>query len=261
MNEQLRVLRGPLIVVGVGLLLVVLFFLLLWSPQTDRRDELGAEIDGLEDELREVEAELRRLRELEANEPLILEEIDRIYERLGRGTDLRELVDQVADAADDAGVTLLSLSVGTPDLVDPEEAPSTDEQATALASISLDMELEGNFQQVVEFQRQLTRELDRAVQTRQVSISDQTPQEFGATESLAVSWSGDVYAVVIVDADGEIVEPFGEGVELPDLRDDVPPPDPGQATLPDPDEVDDLDDDDDDGDDEDEDGEDDEDDE
>ncbi len=200
--------KAPYLAIAACVLLAAAFFFLAWQPKDDEQTALEDETAQLEREASSLRNEIAALEEIKANEVEIRATIAKIGEYVPEGPAQGEVMRQLQDAADAAGVTVESMQFGEPQRV--EEAPDTGEPGTVLASIDSSFNLEGEYFQIVDFMRRIEVDVPRAVLIRQLSLSEGGEEGF---PTLSGSWSGDLFAVVPTS---EALEP-GEG----DVDDDA----------------------------------------
>lgn len=206
-------------------LLVLGWYLLLWSPTAEDIEQTRADTDSVLMQAQQQRHVAARLREVRQSAPEIEAQLAGAQVLIPEGTALPALFRQVQSAADDAAVTLTGLSPSRPVVV--EDAPDE------LSSMQVNMTLEASFFQLVDFARRLEDPdlSGRGLLWRNASVSfneDAFPQ-------LDISLSAEVFARVDADALPEIEddEPDddGNGEDEDGVDDDAPTapdlPDPG----------------------------------
>ena len=202
--------RAPIIAVVVAVLLAVVFFFLLWSPQRDEIAEVRDETAQLESRRAQLQNELRRLQEIQEREVDFRAALARLEEYIPSGPAQSTVIRQFQLTADAAGVTIESVSFSAPTVVD--EAPPTGTPETVLAQITVSMNVTGGYFQVVDFFRRLEVDVPRAVLPTTLSMGE-GPDDFPV---LSNTWSGLLFAII---PDPEVVgaeptpEPDPEDVE------------------------------------------------
>lgn len=194
--------KAPYLAIAACVLLAAAFFFLAWQPKDDEQTALEDETAQLEREASSLRNEIAALEEIKANEVEIRATIAKIGEYVPEGPAQGEVMRQLQDAADAAGVTVESMQFGEPQRV--EEAPDTGEPGTVLASIDSSFNLEGEYFQIVDFMRRIEVDVPRAVLIQQLSLGEGGDEGF---PTLSGSWSGDLFTVVPTS---EALEP-GEG--------------------------------------------------
>ncbi len=156
MNRQMWLLAG------LGLVLVlVLYFLFLWRPRTQELAEATEQIEETQQQQDQARADIARLEAVRANAPEFEAAISAANSVIPQDEALPAALRQLQLAADDSGLTLLTVTPGRPAEVAPPEgeeqdggeaAPEADGQ---LAQISLSVQVTGNYFQVVDFLRRV----------------------------------------------------------------------------------------------------------
>ena len=130
-----------------ALLLVVLFWLLLWSPQQDELASLSDEIEAEHDQQRLLAAELERLRTVRDEAPNVEAELAAAAAVLPRDPALPAALRQLQLAADESGASLRAVSPARPVQVEGADV--------GVSSIALTVQLEGAYFQLVDFLRRI----------------------------------------------------------------------------------------------------------
>lgn len=193
--------RVPLLAALVAVLLAALAWFLLYEPRRSERAELEADAAELVREQQSLRLEIARLEEIEENEPEVRAALERHGEFIPLGVAQPSALRQLQRTADAAGVEITSTSFSDP--VPVEEAPSTGVPGTALVSASLTMGLEGGFFQAADFLRRVEVDMPRAVLVQSV-LMEESDDGF---PDLAVTWSGELFAIAAVPEDEEEDEP------------------------------------------------------
>lgn len=208
--------RAPLIGLTVIVLASVLFFFLLWQPRQRDLEEVREETARLETERTSLENELRRLEEIQEREVEFRAALARLEEFIPTGVAQATAVRQFQEVADDAGVTIATVSFATPTPL--EEAPPTGTPGTELARIGVSMTLEGGYFQAVDFLRRLEVDVPRAALVQDLSMAE-GPEGF---PELTATWSGELFAVVAIpEVEDPEEEPDPEDLEEPDADADT----------------------------------------
>lgn len=194
--------KAPYLAIAACVLLAAAFYFLAWQPKDDEQTALEDETAELERQASSLRNEIAALEEIKANEVQIRATIAKIGEYVPEGPAQAEVMRQLQDAADAAGVTVESMQFGEPQRV--EGAPDTGEPGTVLASIDSSFDLEGEYFQIVDFMRRIEVDVPRAVLIQQLSLSEGGEEGF---PTLAGSWNGDLFGLVPT---GEALAP-GEG--------------------------------------------------
>jgi Tfp pilus assembly protein PilO len=130
-----------------SVLLVVLFWLLLWSPKQEELELALAEIETVQAQQVETEGRIRALEGVRERAPELEAELAAGEAVLPRDTALPSALRQLQTAADEAGATLVSVSPGRP--VAMEGADAT------LGQIPVNVELRAGYFQAIDFLRRL----------------------------------------------------------------------------------------------------------
>lgn len=173
-----------LLVLG-ALLLVVVSFLFLIKPKMDEVAALEVEAEDIRAQQAQVETQIRALEEVRATSPNLEAELAAVGAIVPDNPSLPATLRQLQVAADDSGLTLVSVAPGAPAAVGSTEVPD-------LASIPLSLSLEGGYFQVVDFLRRIEdpRLTARGILVQDVSVS---PAEY---PTLAVTVSGTMFSVL-----------------------------------------------------------------
>jgi Tfp pilus assembly protein PilO len=155
-----------LLVALAALLIIVLFFFLVWQPGQEERENLDNQIQAAITRQEQLTAERDRLREVRAAAPEIEAQVASV-ERIVPGTaDVPSLLRQLQTAADDAGVVLR--------VVNPDRPEAVDGEAEGLASLSVSVQVEGSYFQLVDFVRRTEDPeiVARGIRWRTVAMSE-----------------------------------------------------------------------------------------
>lgn len=135
----------------VGLLavaLVALSFMFLIKPKMDEVTELEAEAETLRSQQAQVQSQISALQQVRATSPNLEAELAAIGAIIPTTPSLPAALRQLQVAADDSGVTLVSVAPGRPSSADVGDIPE-------LSTISVSLALEGGYFQVVDFLRRI----------------------------------------------------------------------------------------------------------
>lgn len=166
----------------VAVLLAAGFFLLLYQPKSDEVAELEDQAATLQAQQAQLQGQITRLKQVRREAPDIEAQLAAAEAVVPRSAALPVFVRQMQQAADDSGVTLLSLSPGTPAAV----AEATE----GLATISVTVAVTGGYFQLVDFLRRLE---DPAITARGFlwSSAGVSPADY---PTLTLSLSGEMFA-------------------------------------------------------------------
>jgi Tfp pilus assembly protein PilO len=170
--------RTRLILAAVG---VVIFSLLLYfffvNPQRTELSEVRAQIDQEETRTAELNIELQRLRDLQANEPKLRAELEQIRSFVPVRPELSNFIFQVQKAANDAGLDFIQV---TPEL--PKEPP----EGATLAEVRSTLGAVGGYFALQDFVRRLYT-LDRALRVDTIGLGVQSLEPFGTRLTMTIN--------------------------------------------------------------------------
>lgn len=130
----------------IGVLLVVIFWFLVYTPAQEEIDELETQIEQEQAQQAQLEAQLERLRTVRSNAPEVESELSFARSIVPDDPNLPGLLRQVQSAGDDAGVTLTTMSASRPAMIDEE---------VGLADMGFTVQVSGTYFQGVDFLRRL----------------------------------------------------------------------------------------------------------
>jgi Tfp pilus assembly protein PilO len=218
--------RIPLFGALAALLLAIAFYMVLYRPTSAAIAEVRQEVADLESTRSSLQNEVVRLRQLESEQGQLRAALLRLDEFIPDGIAQPELMRQLQEAADAAGVEIKAVAFAQPTVV--PEAPPTGEPDTVLASIAVTMTLEGGYFQIVDFFRRIEIDTTRALLLDRASMAE-GPDGF---PSLTTDWSGSVFTIIPTPADA-VPPPAAQGEEAPaDMGDGAVPADAGEGTAP-----------------------------
>lgn len=165
--------------------LVVVSFLFLIKPKMDEVTELRVEAEDVRGQQTEVQSQITALESVRSTSPSLEAELAAVSSVVPSEPALPAVLRQLQMAADDSGVTLISVAPGAPADAGVEDAPR-------LAAISMTLALEGGYFQVVDFLRRLE---DPVVTARGILVQDVTasPAEY---PTLSVSLSATIFSLL-----------------------------------------------------------------
>jgi Tfp pilus assembly protein PilO len=199
MNARTRIILS---VLGVIVVLVGFFFLAI-RPRQDELGRVEDEIESEESRTLQLQSELARLQDLQANAPELEAELATIRGFVPRDDEVPNFIFLVQDAANAAGVDFVSI---TPDL------PKPPPEGAALAEIRSTIGAGGGYFAVQDFLRRL-HALDRAVRVDNISLTGAPDTETGTT---SVTLSATVRIFFEVPAAPAAVDPAtGQPVATP----------------------------------------------
>jgi Tfp pilus assembly protein PilO len=167
---MLRGSRGPLIAGAgaVALVLILVFFLVL--PKMGQVSDANDELTAAQGQQGTLESQLAALEQAEAAAPEARETIREVEEQIPPTADESGMLLLVKNAAASSGVTLSTLTPGTPTL----------DAASGLSAIPLAITASGNYFQLTEFLYSLET-LPRAAKVQTVAMAPVGGGEDGST--------------------------------------------------------------------------------
>jgi Tfp pilus assembly protein PilO len=171
-----------------AIMIAVLAWLLLFQPRNVEIAELRAETETLEAQAQQLQARISALQQVRATSPEFEAELAAAYAVVPREAALPAMLRQLQTAADESGLSLMTVSPSRP-------APVTLEGgATGLSSINVAVDVEGGYFQLVDFLRRLE---DPAISPRGLRWNSLNlgadPDEYPV---LTASLQGDLYALL-----------------------------------------------------------------
>ncbi len=185
--------RAAQLLIALGAVaLVVLAFLFLIKPKLDEANELRVEAEDLQSQQATVRTQIQALQDVRSRSPNLEAELAAVSAVIPEDPALPAALRQLQMAADDSGVTLVSVSPSTPTNAAIEDAPR-------LAAITVNLAIEGGYFQVVDFLRRIE---DPVITARGFLIQDVTvaPEEY---PTLTVSVAGTMFSLLDAPAEAE----------------------------------------------------------
>jgi Tfp pilus assembly protein PilO len=130
-----------------AVMVVVSFWLLLWQPKQDEIVAVREEIQSTQDQQRTIEADLVHLRSVRESAPEAEAQLAAAGAIVPERPNQPSLLRQLQTAADDAGLTLMSVTFGRPSDTLLDEG--------SVASLSTNLAVEGRYFQIVDFLRRI----------------------------------------------------------------------------------------------------------
>lgn len=162
--------RGRIIIVGLlTLLACFLLYFFFVKPQRARLAEVRTEIATEEARTVALQAELQRLRDLQANAPKLQAELAEIRRFVPTKPELSNFIFQIQEAANRAGLDFVQI---TPEL--PEPPP----EGATLAQVRATVGATGGYFSLQDFLRRLYA-LDRALRADTLGITVDSLEPFG----------------------------------------------------------------------------------
>ena len=182
-NDRNIIILGILII----LLLVVGYYLLLFSPLRSEFVGRSEERDQKEQELQELDRQVTQLEEVARNAPDLERQLLEYSKRIPPQPEIPTFVVQVEEISEAAGVTQVSIEPGSP-----EPPPSGGD----FSRIPVTMSFEGTYEQLQDFMGRLL-DLVRLVTVNEISYTaveeENTTIDPGVERLLQVEVSAEVY--------------------------------------------------------------------
>lgn len=172
----------------IAALMIVLFYMFLWRPQSERIAEIDAERESVEQQQTVLQQRINRLEEVRRDAPDYEGDIVAAESVVPRDTAMPPAFRQLQTAADDAGVELVTITPSRPVQVEGAEL--------GLAAISISLQVNGDYFELVDFLRRIE---DPAITARGFVWSTMALAAVEYPE-LTLNVSGSIYAL-LPDAD------------------------------------------------------------
>lgn len=162
--------RSRIILTAVGVVVVsLLLYFLFVSPQRKELANVRLEVDSARTLTTQLQVELQRLQDLQANAPELEAELAKFRQFVPLRPELANFIFQVQDAANAAGLDFVSI---TPEL------PKTPPEGAALAQVRSQIGATGGYFALQDFLRRL-HSLDRALRVDNFRLGVQSTDTFG----------------------------------------------------------------------------------
>jgi type IV pilus assembly protein PilO len=168
-----------------AILLVVVSFLFLIKPKMDTVAELEQDAVDLRAQQQQVRTEIARLEGIRSQAPEIEAQLAAAQAVVPTDAALPSALRQMQRAADESGVILTSVAPGRPQAVQGATIPE-------LASITMNMAIDGGYFQLVDFLRRIE---DPAITARGVMIGSVTAST-SEYPTLSITVGGQMYALL-----------------------------------------------------------------
>lgn len=162
--------RAPLLAVIAALVLSLLAWTFLITPQREQRTVLLEETDGIRAAQDRQRLEIARLEEIRDNELEVRAAIARLEQYVPAGTGQPSTIRQIQLAADASGVDITAVTFTEPRVM--PEAPSPVEPGDVVAEIPFTLTIEGGYFQGTDFLRRVENELPRALMIDAVVVAE-----------------------------------------------------------------------------------------
>jgi Tfp pilus assembly protein PilO len=191
-----------------AVLVVVLFWLLLWSPKQDELEQAHLDIESVRSEQALTETRIRALEGVREQAPELEAELAAGDAIVPRDAALPSALRQLQTAADEAGARLVSVSPGRPTAVDGQPT---------LGRIPVSVELHAGYFQAIDFLRRLE---DPTISPRGLTWAnlDMSIDEY---PNLMVNLSGQIYAQLAVPPAPADEAPAVDGEQGTDVDEQV----------------------------------------
>ncbi|MEA3076845.1 MAG: hypothetical protein QOF60_1753 [Actinomycetota bacterium] len=158
--------KPKLILIGVGaaLVLSIVWFMVLWSPQGKSLDQAKADKVAAEQRASELQVRLTHLKKLEANAAVLEAEKAKLATAIPATDELDKFILAVNDRAAKSGVSFVSVSPVPPAAAGPGASSS------APPAINLQIAVNGDYFQIMSFLEKL-RDGERLVTVETFSLS------------------------------------------------------------------------------------------
>ena len=147
MNSQTK--QIGLIAAGVSILLVVVWWLALMSPQGHKLAKAHKAHSAAEQQISSLQGQVSQLQALVKQEPQDQAALVTLKKAVPDNPELDAALNQLQDAADQAGVTMTSISPSTPATGAAASHPSSGGSAAPVVTLSVSSS--GTYQQVTAF--------------------------------------------------------------------------------------------------------------
>ncbi len=167
-------LRGPrlyVVVAAAALGVLLLWFVLLWGPQSARMEEARERRETAEQENANLRIRLERLRAADARRTELLAGIDRTRVAIPDQPNLAQFILDANDVANQAGIDFISIAPSPPAAPPAGSPPDTPTQ------ISLSISISGGYFQVLDYLNRLLA-MPRIVVVDTINVSPQVEGQF-----------------------------------------------------------------------------------
>ena len=219
--------RAPLLAVVAALLLALLAWMFLITPQREQRAVLLEETNGIRAAQDRQRLEIARLEEIRDNELEVRAAIARLEQYVPGGTGQPSTIRQIQLAADASGVDITSVTFTEPRVM--PEAPSPVEPGDVVAEIPFTLTIEGGYFQGTDFLRRVENELPRALMIDGVAVAEGSPP--ARFPLLSVTLTARMFAVLPASAVPGATVPEGTATPAPGA---TATPAPGATATPAP---------------------------
>lgn len=159
--------RNVIVFVLVMIAVLAVWFLLIYSPQSNKIDEATAAADSAEEQARKLNLEVQRLQALEKQAPQLRERAARADTAIPSEPQLAQFILQVQEAANASGVDWISVAPAPPTAAPAQGAPA---ELLGVREVAISMNVEGGYFQVQDFITRIET-LTRAVKITAVVLA------------------------------------------------------------------------------------------
>lgn len=191
--------RQTLLLVAVGAIaIIVLFYMFGWKPKADELAEVRAQTEDAIAQQSVLESQIANLESIRAVAPEIEAALAAAESLIPRDAALPSALRQLQLAADDSGVELVSIAPGR---------PAADPDVPEVARISLSVNAEGSYFQIVDFLRRLEDPTitPRVVLLQNISVSGLEHP------TLSIAMTGAMFAILPAPPAPEATAPATPG--------------------------------------------------
>lgn len=162
--------RNLIVFVLVMIAVLAVWFLLIYSPQSNKIDEAKAAADSAEEQARKLNLEVQRLQALEKQAPQRRERAARADTAIPEEPQLAQFILQVQEAANASGVDWISVAPAPPALAGAAPAQGAPVELQGVREVAISMNVEGGYFQVQDFITRIET-LTRAVKVTAVVLA------------------------------------------------------------------------------------------
>ena len=176
-----------------GLLFVAVYVAGFHGPRSEEIADLVAETDHLRSQQEPLRREIRNLDEVASREGELRTALQLLERLIPSGLTQPALLAQLQAAADLAGVRLVSVTFGDPQI--PRGAPQSPVADTVLVAMPVTVVIEGPYVNITDLLHRVEVDLDRAVLVGELALTEAESR----FPQLAGTWSGQAYALLRAD--------------------------------------------------------------
>jgi Tfp pilus assembly protein PilO len=170
--------RAQIILTSIAIVIVLLLtYFLLVNPQRSELAEVNAQIEAERARTGQLNIELQRLQDLQANAPALEAELEEIRSFVPVRPELSNFIFQVDDAAKAAGLDFVRIA---------PELPRTPPEGATLAQVRATIDATGGYFALQDFLRRLYS-LDRALRADTMAIAVQSLDPFGTRLTMTIA--------------------------------------------------------------------------